>query len=261
MPRDDEPWRVVKTAQSTFELLELIRDAGRISVVELSDRVDMARSTVHDHLKTLELEGFVVKEGNEYWLSLEFLRYGCAARNRHVDPELVQTSLDQLAAETEETAWFSVAERGRLIHLHQSLGENALTLGDTIGNHHQLHYYASGKAILAHLPEKRVRDLIAANGLEPRNDRTITTEADLFAELEQIRADGVAYNDGEFNEGTRGVAAPVLVDGNVVGAVAVHGPTNRLHSDRFEERVPQKVKACANEIELKLIQRETMDLV
>ena len=260
MPRPDEPWRVVKTSQATFQLLELVKERGPITAAELVDRVDMSRSTVHDHLKTLELEGFIVKQDEEYVLSLKLLEYGCAARDRDVDAELVQPSINRLAEQTEETAWFSVEERGRLVHLHKSMGEQALTLGDRVGNHHQLHYYAAGKAILAHLPERRVEEILDANGLESHTDTTITDREVLNEELESVRREGVAFNDGEFNDSTRGIAAPVLVDDAVVGAVAVHGPTNRLHGEYFQEELAQQVKACANEIELKLLRQTSDDI-
>lgn len=260
MASADDPWRVVKTSETTFEILEAIAAAGEASASAVADRVGMARSTAHDHLKTLDRLGFVVKDGADYRLSLKFLQYGATARNQVLPSEAIQSSIDRLARDTGETAWFNVEERGRLVHVNRSMGDRALTLGDDVGNHHSLHYYAAGKAILAHLPESRVRAILDDAGLDAWTDHTLTDEDALFEELATVRETGVAYNDGEFNEGTRAVAAPVLVEDRVVGAVALHGPTNRFRGAYFREELTREVEACANEIELKLVQRSSQDL-
>ena len=254
-----EPQGSVQALQHAIEVLELVKSAEDTSLDALAERADLARSTVHNHLTTLEHAGLVVKRDRQYRLGLKLLEYGVAARSETLDAELVQTSIDQLATETEETAWFGVTERNRLVHVNRSMGARAITLGDRIGNHHRLHYYAAGKAILAHLPDSRVREVLD-EGLPGRTEHTTTDPDTLHDELERIRDRGVAYNDREFTEGTRAVAAPVLVDERPVGAVALHGPTNRLHGDYFREELAQKVKACSNEIELKLVQRETDDI-
>lgn len=254
-----EPQGTVKALQNAIEVIDLVRTADDTSLDGLSERSTLARSTVYNHLKTLEHSGLIVKHGQQHQLGLKLLEYGVAARDENVDAELVQTSIDRLAGETEETAWFSVVERNQLVHVNRSMGERAITLGDRVGNHHQLHYYAAGKAILAHLPEKRARTLLEEE-LPARTEHTITDPETLFDELERIREQGVAYNDKEFAEGTRAVAAPVIVEERPIGAVALHGPTNRLHGDYFREELAQKVKACSNEIELKFIQRSAGDI-
>lgn len=256
MPRSVKPQGSVKALQNAIEVIDLVKTAEDTSLDALAERSKLARSTVHNHLKTLEHNGLVVKRGRQHYLGLKLLEYGAAARDAKVDAELVQTSIDRLAADTEETAWFSVVERDQLVHVNRSMGDRAITLGDRVGNHHRLHYYAAGKAILAHLPESRVQAIID-EGLPKRTDHTITGPEALREELERVRERGVAFNDGEFTEGTRAVGAPVLVDERPIGAVAVHGPTNRFHGDYFRKELAQKVRACSNEIELKFIQRST----
>ncbi|MFC6962943.1 IclR family transcriptional regulator domain-containing protein [Halocatena marina] len=49
----------------------------------------------------------------------------------------------------------------------------------------------------------------------------------------------------------RCIAAPIIDSSdNVIATVGVSGPTNRMHSKRFENEIPQQVLSTANIIEV-----------
>lgn len=93
-----------------------------------------------------------------------------------------------------------------------------------IGKRVPLHNIAAGKAILAHLSEERVEEIIGQHGLEEWTERTITDREALFSELETIREQEYARNDGETFEGFRAVASPILHEGELLGSIVVSGP-------------------------------------
>jgi DNA-binding IclR family transcriptional regulator len=84
------------------------------------------------------------------------------------------------------------------------------------------HCTATGKALLGH--RRAWRDSVLAAPLEPRTERTITDADILLAETEAARARGYATEDGEYQAGVRGVAAPVFApSGEAVAALGVTG--------------------------------------
>jgi len=83
-------------------------------------------------------------------------------------------------------------------------------------------------------------------------DNTITDRNKLFNELEQIRERGYAYDSGEGIEGLRAVAAPIITNGVVDGAMTVAGPANRITESKFHEEFPEAVLGAANATELEL---------
>jgi DNA-binding IclR family transcriptional regulator len=109
-----------------------------------------------------------------------------------------------------------------------------------------------GKAILAHFPEKRVRDILDRHGLPKITEHTVDDEETLFEELEQIRQQGYARDLEERVRGMRCVAAPILRDGEVLGAVSVSGPASRMQGERFETEIPDHVMGTANVIEVNI---------
>jgi DNA-binding IclR family transcriptional regulator len=82
------------------------------------------------------------------------------------------------------------------------------------------HCTATGKALLGH--RDAWRDSVLSAPLEPRTERTITDAGALLAEAAAVRERGYATEDGEYQPGVRGVAAPVFApSGEAVAALGV----------------------------------------
>lgn len=252
MPTHGEGRAVVKTAQTLFAIVEGLEEREKAGVSELADHLGLAVSTVHDHLTTLEELEYVVKSDKKYQLGLKFLRLGVNARLNVDMYPLVAPYLEEIADETGETAWLVVEENGLSVHVARAMGEEGVETANRIGRRSHLHYHGGGKAILANLPRVRVDEIINRHGLPAMTENTITDPDELFTELEEIRDRGYALNDNEEIIGTRSVGAPIVVDDEVLGAISVGGPANRLKRKRFEEELPRMVTGIVNEIELKL---------
>lgn len=242
--------RRVKTCDTTFDIIDIIMEFNGSNIPEIADTLDLARSTVHDHLTTLEDRGLLVKDGRDYDLSLKFFQYGnYAVRNRDIIP-VAQDGLERIAEETEETVWLTVEEHGEYINVAMAQGSQGIQTKGVLGGRYPLHAGAVGKTFLAHYPEERVHEILE-NGLNPITDNTITDEDEFFAELERIREKEIAFSDGEITDGVRGIAAPIVTD-EIVAAILVSGPKNRLQGEFFEEVLPQLLRGVTNSIELEL---------
>jgi DNA-binding IclR family transcriptional regulator len=242
----------LKTAARVFDIIETVRERDEVGVTELAEELGMAKSTVHGYLTTIERAGYLTKDDGKYQLSLKYLDHGIYKRNQSIPWDVVSQTLKQLADETSEIAWFTVEENGRALDIYKSEGDRAITIETWLGQAKPVHALAAGKAILAFESDEYVREVIDRHGLETFTDNTITTEAEFLEELETVREEGVAFNDEEYTRGIRSVGAPVLVDGDVVGAVNLSGPANRMKGERFHEDLPNLILGAANEIELKL---------
>jgi len=245
--------RGVKTTQTVFGIIEALEELDGAGVSELAEQLDLAKSTVHDHLTTLEQMEYVVKEDRSYRVSLRFLGHGMAVKRRNKLSQVASSTLEQLAKETEEVAWLYVAEHGMGVLLDKAHGDHAVDIMGSIGLRLHLHAHAGGKAILAFLPEEEKEAIIMRHGLPALTEHTITDKEELEEELAEIRQDGTAYNDGESVTGARALAAPIMPEGTVVGAVGVAGPTNRMSETRINTEISDAVLGVANEIELRWI--------
>lgn len=243
---------VLKSVDKVFKIVKHMKSSGRTTVTELSEDLDMPKSTVQVYLNTLYSHNFVVKNDGEYEIGLRFLEYGIfALRNVAIYPE-VRAKVEELADSTGELAACFVEEEGDAVYIFGVEGERSIRTDLSVGDRTELHCTASGKALLAHLPEDRIVEIIEEKGLEQKTENTITDPDELLAELEQIREQGFASSMEESVVGMHAVAAPIQLDGQVVGSISLAGPANRFVGDRFEVEIPEMVTGAANELELKL---------
>jgi IclR family acetate operon transcriptional repressor len=99
------------------------------------------------------------------------------------------------------------------------------------------HCTGVGKAVLAQLPDKQVRALLARTGLPARTVHTITDVESLLAEVGRIRDRGYAVDDGEQEIGVRCVAVPVPGTPSPT-SISVSGPVARMTEEAIEQVVP-----------------------
>lgn len=240
--------------------MEALRKSGEATIAELSEMVDLSPGTIHTHLATLQSEGFVTQNEGKYQLGYQLLTLGEYVRNHTELFRAGKEVADQVADETGESTHLVIESGGSEVVLYESFGERAVGTDFYVRNREDperyLHCSAAGKAILAHLPEERVDEIIEQNGLARVTQNTITDRDELQSELEEIREKGFALNDSEQVMGIRAVAAPIHKEttdtSTVSGAISISAPLSRLQSDRFEEEYPDKMRNAANIIEVNL---------
>lgn len=251
MPDHESDPSTVASVARAFDVLEALEGTEGVRVTDLAAALDLPKSTVHRHLKTLEAAEFVSRDGNEYYLGLRFLYYGTIARNRYDPRSIVHKGVRYVAEQTKERAQFMVREHGSVIYLYRELGERAVRTDTMVGKRMPVHATSGGKAILAHRPETERRRFVEDHELPAYTETTITDERRLMEELRTIRQTGVSTNDQEYIDGLRAVSVPVRTDGGVVGSIGVSGPSHRLTGETFERELPDLLLGVANEIELK----------
>ncbi|NHN61670.1 MULTISPECIES: IclR family transcriptional regulator [Halorussus] len=243
----------VQSVETAFSIIELLRQNGGAGVTEIADELDMSKGAIHRYLVSLCEQGSVVKEDGIYRLGLRFLDLGQYVQYRHEASEITEPKVEQLAEMTGERAQFIVEERGKGVYLHLSEGENAVSTGAYVGKVINLTTAASGKAILAHLPNEEVEEILDHHGFRKRTSRTIVNRDRLFEELETVRDQGYAINLGEHVSRLGGIAVPVFgPDDDVLGSLSIGGPVNRIEQRIENEEIPAQLNGIANEIELKL---------
>ncbi len=240
---------VAKTTETSLRVVDALRETDGMTIDDLSEHLGLAPSTVHRHLATLKKHGYVVRDGDVYALGLQFLTIGGQIQRRVTAYPMIKEKVDALADETGERAQFIVEENGQRVYLYTEVGQSAVQTGAHVGKRGAIHTSAAGKAILAAYDRDRVEAIVDARGLDADRD-AIATREELFEELDRIRDRGYAFNRQETTAGVHAVGAPVTAGGEVIGALSVSGPANRITGDRFTESLPERILGAVNELEL-----------
>jgi DNA-binding IclR family transcriptional regulator len=243
--------RRVQSIENAVQIIEHLEDRDGAGVTDIASTLDLAKGTVHTQLSTLEDNGFVAKHDGEYHVGLRLLELGEHAKNRLDIVDVAGPELDDLAEETDARTQLVVEENGLAVCVYLARGPNAILPPTDVGYREYLHCIASGKALMAHLPDGQVEQLIEKHGLPSRTDETVSDRDELNKELDQIREQGYSFNDQEKLRGLRAVGAPVLgQDGSPIGAISISDTAQNMTDDWFRDQLPQRLKTTANRIEI-----------
>lgn len=243
----------VKTTKTVFTIIELLHREGGASLTDVAEATGFAKSTVHNHLSTLETMGYAVEEGGQYHPGLRFLKIGDYVRNRKEEYDLIRAKVDELAEETQERAQFIISENGLGICFYTTGGSHAVHTEPKIGSQLYLHSSACGKAILANLSAPELERVIERWGLPALTENTISDPEELANRLETVRERGFSLNREENLVGLHAVGVSLeYPDGESIGALSVMGPTHRMKGEWFEEELPRNLLGTKNELELNI---------
>lgn len=243
-----------KTVVKAIELVEtLARMDAPAGVTSLANELKLTKSNVFRLLNTLVKRGYVRRheETGQYELTLKVWHLGIAVLSRMDLKKVASPYTQDLMRSTKEFVHLSVIVEGEVIYIDKVESDQPVRAYSRVGDRPPAHCVATGKALLAYLPEEE-QEKVLKGPLEKYTAHTITNARALRKELEVIRRNGYSFNRGEWRESVCGVAAPIRdSSGDVVAAVGISGPAERLKPDIFP-RVAPRVILCANQISAEL---------
>jgi IclR family acetate operon transcriptional repressor len=235
--RRNENGASIQSVDRALTLLETIAElGGETTLSKLASRTGLNISTCHHLLATLVQRGFVTKglgrRGYALGARILYLSHVCL----QVDlPRRAQSAVDRINQATGETVQLAALQGDQLVNMLKRESRHAVRVdGGTMGTSAAAHATATGKAILAWLPEDEIRRVVTAHGMTRFTPNTITDFAALMDALGTVRRSGVAFDREEFRPGVICVGA-VIRDhsGAVVGAISASTPTMRASEEHL----------------------------
>ncbi|HEY9474105.1 MAG TPA: IclR family transcriptional regulator [Mycobacteriales bacterium] len=224
------------SVERALRALELVASSGDgITAKAVARRLGCTLSTSYNVLNTLVAAGYLVRlpEARGYGLG-----YQVASLTRVLWDQLavnsdVRNVLARLHAEADAPAYLAVYRDADVVvgHIVDSTSQPRVEPIE-VGYSRGAHATAYGKVLLAALPVTRRRALLNRAGMPAFTEHTCVDPARLNAELDGLAVDGLAVEVEEFRGGVAGVAAPVRLCTEVVGALAVSVPVRRFEHVR-----------------------------
>jgi IclR family transcriptional regulator, pca regulon regulatory protein len=229
-----------------------------LGIARLADELNMSRSTTHRYASTLVALGYLEQDhARRYRLAPRVADVGMSVLDSMALRGKAREHLRELREQTGRTVSLTVLDSGEVRYVERlrgwRRGQHAVDLDLGVGARMPAHCTAMGKVLLANLPERERERLITGLELTRRGPNSITSKRALRAELEQIRANGVALGDEELAPGVRTIAAPVLgPDGEVVAAIGIPVPADAFTADELQEALGPPLRAAAKRISIAL---------
>lgn len=238
---------VDKTIVKAFCILELLIRAGRPSgVTALAAASGLQKSNVHRLLSTLSVLGYVRQvESSLYEPSLRIWEMGQQVYAGFSIVRAARPYMQQLVEQTGETAHLATFDQLEVVYLDKVESPNPVRAYTVIGGRAPAYCTASGKVLLGYQDAAVVEAV--AKRITVFTPSTIGDIVRLREELMLVRRRGFATNLGEFRSNVAGLAAPVRNgQGEVVAAVGIAGPLDRLRPRKIKSLAPIVIKIAAN---------------
>jgi DNA-binding IclR family transcriptional regulator len=240
--------QVIARAAAILHALE--DEADGLSLGQIAQRVNLARSTVQRIVAALAAEKFLIaaSPNGRVRLGPTILRLAASARTDFV--AIARPFLVQLSNELKETVDLAVVKKDHLVFIDQVIGSQRLRAVSAVGETFPLHCTANGKAYLAGLETDAIARLIGAS-YEQRTPRTLTRLEDLLKDLKSVRKTGVAFDREEHTQGicAAGVATRDPL-GNVI-AISVPVPAQRFY--QHQRNIAAQLRATKEALERRLL--------
>ena len=223
-------------------------DKAHFKISDLAHQLRLDRSTTYRILLSLERAGFVKKneEAGTYSLGLAAFEIGNAYL---MQTDLIQVSkpiMTDLASKAQETVHLAILSDIEIVYVDKVDSPRALGVMSKIGQRGPLHCTALGKTLLAFQPEDEQSRIIQKIRMTPFTSRTITSKQKLIEELRIIKKQGFALDRREIEEDVECIGAPILnYLGNVIAALSISGPQNKIGTPREKQFIRDVVKAAA----------------
>lgn len=225
------------------QIIETISNNNNsISLTELSKEVDLHKSTVHRILSTLIEIGYVRQnpETSHYELSLRLFEIGSSVIRNNNLIAVAKPYLKKLRDLSGEVVHLVVPDQNEIVYIDKVESMHTLRMHSFVGKRSPMYCTAVGKAILSQQSTAIVENYW--NSLTPikHTENTITRWADFQKELAKIRETGISYDNEEHENDIRCIGTTLHnFSGDVVGAISISGPIQRMTDEHIEKLIPE----------------------
>jgi len=245
----------VQSIDRTFDILELLShfESG-LSLTEISEKIDLPKSTVHRLLKVLRDRNYIEKSDspNVYRLGLAFIELCSGLLNSLELKTEAQVYLRKLMQQTGQVVFLAIQQEGEVVYIDKTERHNEIRDYCFIGQRRPLYCTALGKSLLMGCSEDEIRELVDPATMTRFTDNTITDIESLIREVHISRERGYSIDNEEVELGMKCVSAPILDYRNmVIAAVSTSWDLSYTEED-VTERNARLVMETAKSISLRM---------
>jgi DNA-binding IclR family transcriptional regulator len=220
-----------------FQMLRVVAESEEpLGLTELAVRLGYSKSTTHGLVHALIREGALVQDpdGRKLFIGSTVANLAFSSWNYLKMTESAQPIINGIRDQIKETVFLGAMINSRVLILATAEAEVPLKISASPGTRMPLFAGAVGKAFLANQSNARALELIREIGLPKYTPWSITDENAYLDELDRVRANGYAVDDGEYLTGVCAVVVPLDNFNGPPMAVWVVGLSNTMGREKIQ---------------------------
>lgn len=242
----------VNSLEKGFRVLYAFSGAGAaLSLTEIAAATGLNMSAAQRFTHSLEVLGLLLKDAasRRYRLAPRLMDFAYMYQRSSGLAERAMPHLVALAEDCGESVQLAERDGPDVVYLARLPRREVRVPSASIGARMPAHYTATGRAILAQLPEAEARDLVESADLRPLTAATLTEPASIMSRVADARRRGYALVAEECVVGEIAVAAPILdFAGRAFAAVGVPVPRQRWTVAAIERDLAPRILETAHAI-------------
>lgn len=213
----------------------IMENEDGLSIREVSRHLGYTPATVQKLINSLKVQGYVVQDKltERYHLGPGAIDLGLTALSRLKVRQVARRYLEELCQESKETVFLAIARGDHVVYIDKVVSDLPIRMDASLGVGRPYNCTAVGKVLLADMMEDDVKLLAAEGAFEKRTENSIIQVDELLKETENIREQGWAFDNGEFDLGAQCIAAPIFNHNDeIIAALTVSGPSGRINPEK-----------------------------
>lgn len=228
-PRTSEEKEYVAGLEKGLSIIEAfgIRNKA-LTLSEAAAITGHSRASARRSLLTLQRLGYVEWDGKYFQLAPRVLRLGHAYVTSTPLSKVVQPVLEAISERTHESSSLAVLDGTDVVFVARAATRRSLSNGLGLGSRLPAYCAATGRVLLAALPEEEAERLLRRTKRHLLTPHTRTEIPELLALLEEVRRRGYAVSNEELELGVRSIAVPVRdAAGRTIASMSMVASTSR----------------------------------
>ncbi|WP_137597649.1 IclR family transcriptional regulator [Paucilactobacillus kaifaensis] len=224
------------------EIMDFILNAQTPPTLkEISDHVEMTKSTVLKILKTLDYCGFVRRdeETKRYYLGTVFLGYAQKVDDTFDIRQIALPLLSELRDQTGETVNLGIIDGNTITLLEKMESPQSVYLVSRIGGGMNMYSSAMGKATLSQYDDEQLSRYFDEVTLTKLTPNTIVSEKKLRSNLAEIKQQGYSIDNEENQPDVYCVGFSLKTEDKIYGAFSISIPKYRIEPTKLAAIIEQ----------------------
>jgi len=245
----------VPAIDKCFAILELLAQSKEpLGISDLSGKLNLNKSTVFHIVHTLmDLNVLENQRDGKFVFGTRFYILGNMAGKRSKLIQAVHPYLDTVNEKTKLSAFLGLRSDRQAILIDKVDSAYGIKLSSEIGLQMPVLAGAGIKAMLSHLSEEEIDEILARTELKRYTPHSIIDKAAYKEEILEVRRQGVAFDREEYIEGMVAFAIPIKANGkDLQAAIWAAGLTRQVPETSIPE-LTQLLKGISEEINYRLL--------
>jgi IclR family pca regulon transcriptional regulator len=245
-----DPNFMTSLARGLIVIQAFTQQSPQMTISQLSVKTGLSRAAVRRCLYTLTKLGFAgAEDGSRYSLRPRMLSLSHTYTASNTLSTAAQPILERMSATLRESFSVATLDGEDIVYIARTQVNRVMAVDLHIGSRLPAYCTSMGRVLLAYLPTDQLETYLAKAVLTPHTTRTITSVEKLRLALRNVRRNGYALVDQEYEVGLRSMAVPVYApSGRVVATLNLSGNAPRLSVLEMQSRYLIPLRNAATEL-------------